>query len=262
MKRAIVLLFTVLVCKLAIGQPGIDKIAKDIKAVDVEKAVAEDHLRLAAEVDSLSLALRLEKLRITSIRNEERKLREVLDLYALLDIIENWGTIKDKSKLDTLFPNQRFDTLPNGALKNMSVYLFGKTVADTIRLEFPIENHVAYNSAWLQHHYPRTSNLLKRGIITASTSEKPKHMGNQMARLIFPSLVVKGTNVSDRQKFAQQYLTCITQVCSDKSMRAYSIDDYMRYEAKAVPDKNIDKLLAIRVAYIKVLKDAYAKKNP
>jgi hypothetical protein len=242
-----------------------DSLAKSIKAVNVEKVVAEDHIRLIAEVESLNNTLRSAISNYESCLENSNRFYYALNLYQVLDEIEKWDMAKTKSEVINKASYINYDTFPDGKLKSMHITLFypqdlfGQRERDT--LEFEIENHIANNSLWLQSHYPNTSSKIQRQIIVIEKLIPGQSVQNQVLPIIFPSLVVKINKEADKKKIAQLYLDCIEKVCNDYKMQAYSFKEYLRYETKAIPDKNIDKILAIRVAFIKVLKEAYAKKT-
>jgi len=259
MKTILLLLVIAAFSNATFCQDSFDSLAIKMKAVNVQKTVLEDHLRLAAEVDSLKEKLNESYQANFAIKEENKALKEIVDLYRVLDIIEGWDTLKDRDNLLHEYGFVQHQTFENGSTKYILIELYGEYGQQGIELTYPLQKHLANNSEWLQYHYPLTSRKIANNELIIEVGERPLLLKSQVARLQFPILVAGGRTIQEKKQFAEKYLECIRQVCQAINLSPNSYNDYLRLETKKVPDKNIDKLLAMRVAFIKVLKDAYGK---
>jgi|GEM_PF-4249293 len=223
----------------ASAQVSFDSLKRSIKSVNVQKAVGEDHARLIAEFEGLEASYNKAVEDFWRCRDEKDLVQYELNLYRLLEHVEQ----KDFGKIKNLSLKQstsiELDTTIGGALQNMTITFKAiNTTYDSgaLKLGVPLEIKIANNDAWLQRFYPYMSSLLTNGIILVKIKPLEIVAPNQVLRLTFPRLIVQG-NTNNKKKYAADFLNCIRTVCNDPQMFEYNFADYIRLERTEVPIK-------------------------
>lgn len=246
----------------AIAQVPFDSLRRSVKRVNIQETILEDHAQLYVQLDSIKNAYMgtLQELEFCNNEKElyeyERKLRHVLDLVEQDDFKELYS-LQLKQSTD-----MKLDTFVNGTLGYLTLVFESKNYlhdGGELKPAIPLEWNILNNDAWLKRFYPKTSKLLNDGIMRAQLIPRRFSPFSQVSRIIFPPLIVLG-NLVKKKEYAANYLRCISIVCDDPTMKDYSFSDYILLEQQEVPNQNLDKLLGLRIAFIKILKDVYYKK--
>jgi hypothetical protein len=247
---------------------SIDSLRKSIQGINLKQVWEEEQSEMFELLDQKDQEI--EKWKSLTFYNGSRLVPCIskLRVYEILEEIELYGTEPAKRKHVINSDDISIDTFSNGALKtirffvldsvhNLNITSFKSFVGNEI------DEMMQKNKLFFKRQYPIFIKLKKNGQIIFQTTDGEFKQVNAMEvrRVSFPPLIISGKTLIEKERLALRYINSIREIVALEEFQQYSLDAYLNLEKEEAPDNNIDKILRLRVAFIKILKKEYEKKT-